>query len=131
MLSGARENKLLRYIIVGGLSYALELVVLILLVDHLMLPGVTSVAIAFWVGLGASFALQKLVAFRNRTSNKETFKQAILYITLVAINYGFTIVFVYMTEHMAGVVAARTVALIATTCWNYLAYRNVIFKDNR
>lgn len=123
------EHSFVRYVIVGGLSYVIELSLLLSLVYAASLSAPVGVAISFWVGLIVSFILQRIIAFRDKRSGRKLLAgQIVAYGALVAVNYAFTIGFVYIAEPLVGVVVSRTVALVITTLWNFLIYRNLIFK---
>ena len=122
------NHHLFRYIVIGGLSYAVELLSIYVL-TAVTRSSLIAVAIAFWIGLFVSFVLQKTVAFRNKlSSRKELTKQTAYYIALVLANYGFTILFVAFIQPYTGLVLARTLALFITTAWNYYIYKRIIFK---
>ncbi len=115
-----------RYIFIGGISYIIELATLLFLATILLLSPEISVALSFWVGLVVSFLLQKYIAFSNRKNDKRTIgKQTAAYGVLVVFNYCFTILFVGTFADIAGLVAARTVALLFTVSWNYFVYKRV------
>lgn len=123
------NNSLVRYIIVGGISFALEISVLFFLIHFFSFSTVAAVAVSFWVGLIASFLAQKYLTFQdNNRSTKRLLKQSIAYGALIAVNYAFTIGFVSLMDSIIGVYVARTVALTITTAWNYIIYAKIIFK---
>lgn len=124
------QSKLARYILVGGTSYLIELIVIFSLVA-LGVKEIISVAISFWIGLAISFILQKVFAFGNRDRTvKKLAWQSTSYGALVAINYFFTLTVVTLTTPLVGLFIARTAALIITTLWNYFAYKSIIFKES-
>lgn len=129
-LTNLLDKPVTKYIAAGGLSFVIEM----LLIYCLIMVGVgriTSVAIAFWVGLGVSFTLQKLYAFQNRdTAKKKVASQFILYGLLVAFNYCFTVAVVYMLSPLLGVFVSRALALAITTTWNFVIYKKIIFKSH-
>lgn len=125
------NNTLFRYIFIGGLSYLIEVITIYVIINYSDLGSLTAVAISFWLGLIASFFLQKFLAFKNKESSaKHLIWQSITYSILVIINYLFTLGFVAIFENTVGVFIARTIALIITTGWNFIVYSKVIFKRN-
>ncbi len=123
-----RHSQPFRYIFIGGVSYVVEMAVLLFLAYILHLSPGVSVALSFWVGLMVAFTLQKYIAFNNKTSSRKVIgKQATLYGGLVLLNYIFTLVFVSLFVGLLGLAISRTVALIITTFWNYFVYRK-LFK---
>lgn len=126
------ENSLIRYILVGGTSFVIEIGVIFVLAKTLGLNSILSVSIAFWFGFVVSFLLQKLVTFKDGSrSVKKVLKQTIMYGSLVLLNYLFTIAFVWLFENILGLIIARTIALIITTGWNFVIYQKIIFKPEK
>lgn len=116
-----------RYILVGGLSYTIELGFIYLLIIS-GVDRILAVAIGFWIGFFLAFSMQKILAFKDRSGKaKKIFKQSILYTALVIVNYSFTLVFVALLSPLMGVFIARTIALAITTCWNFVIYKQIIF----
>ena len=118
----------LRYVVVGGTTYVVELAVIVL-AQHLGASAVGAVAISFWFGLVVSFTLQKLVTFGDkRTHHKVVLPQIATFSLLVMFNFAFTIVVTKLLEHTLPVVAIRTLAIGITTLWNYYLYKTRIFR---
>jgi putative flippase GtrA len=122
------SNKIIRYLLVGGFSYFIELCVILFCKNVVGTNDITAVAISFWVGLIVAFVLQKIFTFNERSRGRKVVKQSILYGLLVLFNYLFTLFFVGIFTDYIDVVIARTLALIITTIWNFLIYNNYLFK---
>lgn len=122
------QNPIALYIFAGALSFAIELTVLhgALLTTNSRPAAVT---IGFIAGLTASFLLQKLLVFKDNQKNRsKTSKQVVAYLSLVALNYTFTLLFVEIVSDFISITIARTIALIITTGWNFIIYKLFIFK---
>jgi putative flippase GtrA len=123
-----RQRPGLRYVLVGGTTYVVELAVIVL-AQHLGASAVRAVAISFWFGLIVSFTLQKLVTFSDRrTHHKVVLSQIASFSLLVLFNFGFTIVVTKLLQHALPVVVIRTLAIGITTLWNYYLYKTRIFR---
>lgn len=123
------NKRIVRYLIAGSLSYALELTTLLSVHKFGHLTVEASTAIAFWVGLILSFIFQKLFAFRDYQKEiKAMTKQIGYYIGLVLFNYAFTLAVVAMLPSRY-VVVSRTIALVITAAWNYFLYKRFIFRE--
>lgn len=120
----------LRYVVVGGTSYVIELV-LLLTIFHLGNTSQTvAAAISYWVGLMIAFSLQKLIAFRDyRRELKILSQQGVLYGALTLWNYFFTLMVVSLFSSKY-ILLSRTLAQVIFSCWNYIIYKKVIFKDS-
>lgn len=130
MIKRLLSKKITRYILIGGVSYVIEVGILATCV-YLGAQTWLAVTIAFWVGFVVSLFLQKIIVFQDRDKRPRTlFVQTLLYGTLVAFNYVFTLVFISSLEAQLGVIVARTIALILTTGWNFIIYNKMIFREN-
>lgn len=122
------KSTLLRYLLVGAISFAIELSAMYLFI-LLGALDIIAVAIAFWVGLIVSFLFQKIYTFENHTTRvRHLTAQSIGYGSLVIVNYGFTLIFVAIFSPIIGILIARTVALVITTVWNFIIYKKIIFR---
>lgn len=124
------ERPLHRYIIIGGVVYCFELIVIVI---AQMLGGagpVLAVGLSFWLGLIVSFALQKLVAFSDkRLHHKVLLPQIIAFSLLVLFNFFFTLIVTDVLSPAVPAVVSRTIALGITTIWNFYIYKTRIFKS--
>lgn len=126
MIKLSKESR--RYIVIGLSVYILEILI-IAIAQYLGSSPEWAVAISFWVGLFASFGLQKLVTFQDkRMHHKVIFKQFGLFCLLVLFNFGFTLLMVKLLKPFMPAVLIRTLAIAMTTCWNFLLYKKGIFK---
>lgn len=119
---------LMRYLIIGVSVYVFELMVIVV-AQLLGAKAVVAVGISFWLGLIASFILQKFVTFGDkRVHHKVLIPQLLAFSLLVLWNFLFTI---GVTAALAGIVAptiTRTIALAITTIWNFYLYKTRIFR---
>lgn len=124
------NSSLVRYLITGGVGFAVEILIILLFVHVLRTSAVIAVAVSFWVGLVASFLMQKLFTFKNADhTTKALTKQTFLFAVLVAVNYIFTLVFVAIVNPILDMpTITRACALLITTAWNYFVYKHIIFR---
>ncbi len=117
-----------RYLVVGGSVYVLELM-MIVASQRMGFSAVTAVAIGFSVGLIVSFALQKVFTFRDkRIYHRILLPQIIAVVLLVIFNFSFTILMTKLLEDALPAAVIRTLALGATTIWNFNLYKTRIFN---
>ncbi len=122
------ERQFVRYVLVGGSAYVIEMAV-ILVALKAGTSNVLAVALSFWIGLTYSFILQKFFSFGDkRTHHKLLLKQAALVGCLVAFNFLFTIAVTAALQSILPAVVTRTLAIGATTLWNFYLYKTRIFK---
>lgn len=117
-----------RYMIVGGSVYALELVI-ILIAQRSGATAVQAVTLSFLIGLCVSFLLQKLFTFGDkRMKHRILIPQLIAVVLLVLFNLSFTVVVTKLLQAVWPPVVTRTLALMVTTIWNFYLYKTRIFK---
>lgn len=125
-----RESTLARYILVGGTGFALELVVLFVATRFFGASTLIAITLSFWIGIVASFLLQKMVAFGSRGMQFSTLSfQAVMYALLVVVNYLFSLAIAELFAGVVGIYLSRAIALLITTVWNFAAYKWVIFNE--
>lgn len=124
--------KIIRYLFSGGISYLVDLLSFLFLHDIVKSPLPISVGISFILGLSFSFLVNKTFVFAaNDNARFKTSYQIILFITLVMFNLVFTYMLVkLLLETGAPSFVAKTVPTICITLWNFLLYKNIIFKNN-
>lgn len=129
-LSQLLKRRGVRYLLVGGGVYMLELAV-ILLAQHLGASAITAVAAGFWVGLVVSFVLQKFIAFGDKRTHRRILLPQIIAVTmLVLFNFGFTLLVTKLLTPALPAVVSRTLALAITVTWNFYLYKTRIFKSD-
>lgn len=123
------KQKLVRYLLVGGTAYGVEISCLYFFVHALNLSSLRAVAISFWIGFVVAFILQKLITFKNYDKQTTTItKQLIGYGLLVAWNYGFTLIMVKLLSRHGSIIMIRTFVILIVTSWNFIFYQ-MIFKE--
>lgn len=118
---------LLRYILVGGSSFVLDLGILTVLTERLGVWYIASATAAFLVAFFYSFLLTKHFAFRAGGAHGP---QLLRYTMLVAMNYIVSIALLYgLTEYAhLHYVLSRIVAQGVVVCWNFVAYRTWVYR---
>jgi putative flippase GtrA len=116
-----------RYLVIGVSVYLFELLVIVA-AQALGANSVLAVGISFWLGLLASFGLQKVITFGDkRTHYRVLLPQLAAFSLLVLFNFGFTLLFTKLLEDTLPAVWCRTLALGITTIWNFYLYKTRIF----
>jgi putative flippase GtrA len=129
-LKAALRGPFGRYLVIGVSIYLFELVV-IYVAQRMGADAVVAVGLSFWLGLMASFLLQKLVTFRDRRMHhKVVLAQLLAVVGLVIFNFGFTIAVAKLLSNVVPAVVSRTLALGVTTIWNFYLYKTRIFKQS-
>ncbi|KKU82109.1 MAG: hypothetical protein UY07_C0003G0010 [Parcubacteria group bacterium GW2011_GWA1_47_8] len=128
-MNKARLFFLMRYLFAGLLAFTTNLSLFFMFINYFNMWYLTASTLAFILSVIVSFLAQKLVTFRDKTTDR-VHHQAAMYITIalfnVAANGGFMFSFVdlvYMPYMFAQVLSAGIIAV-----WSLAVYRYVIFK---
>lgn len=125
------KSSFFRYVFVGGLTYVVDITILVGMYAGLHTSRSLAASASFWAGLFFSFLLQKLVAFQDYQKEvKAISKQALAYGVLIAFNY-FLTVFIVNLFPGRDIVYSRTLAVGITTIWNYVVYKKLVFREPR
>ena len=121
---------LVRYLLAGGTSTAVDLGILYVLTEFLGWWYLASATAAFTLAFFVSFVLQKFYTFNNRDiSRKAVATQGAFYFTLAAANLGINTILMYALVEWAGVwyFCAQIIAAVAIAVESFFMYRFVIF----
>lgn len=128
MLERLIQSHVVRYVIAGVIAFAIELTFLLVIRSTFGFSVEVATGFAFWVGLAASFLLQKIFAFKDyQRTAKAISKQLGAFVVLVLFNYVFTLVIVGAFPGDM-IIISRSLALAIVTLWNFFIYKRFIFK---
>lgn len=120
------ESSVVRFVIVGGLSFALDLGILAILHGGFGVDLWIATPIAFVTSLVFNFLFQRLFTFRASSHRAVS---AAKYLLLVFFNIVVSDLIVTGFDSQGwSYVAGKVTATVMTTVWNYLLYRHWIFK---
>jgi putative flippase GtrA len=123
---GLYQNAVVRFLFVGGLSFALDLGLLALLHEVFGVELWLATPVAFVVSLVFNFLLQRMFTFR--ATNKGSVS-AVKYILLVIVNIAVSDLVVTGFDALGwSYLIGKACATVMTTVWNYFLYRHWIFK---
>lgn len=126
LVVGLYQNAIVRFLFVGGISFALDLGLLILLHEVFGVALWAATPIAFVVSLVFNFLLQRIFTFR--ATNKGSVSAA-KYILLVVFNIAVSDLIVTGFDALGwSYIIGKTTATALTTVWNYFLYRHWIFQ---
>lgn len=115
-----------RYLIVGLLSYLIDIGTLAAAWHVFDLPLWLATTLGFWTSFVANFLLSRHWTFG--ATHQPSSRQMTRYGCLVAVNYATTVFAVEALHHIGlGVLLARTVVLAVLTVWTYQVYRRWVF----
>lgn len=120
-------SELARFIIVGGLSFVIDLGLLMLLHEVFQVDLLIATPAAFLTSLAFNYALQRIFTFRADNGKSVSF---IKYCLLVAFNTVAVDLIVNFIDWLgAGYQVGKVIATVLTTAWNFLLYKHWIFKS--
>jgi putative flippase GtrA len=126
LVTGLYQNAVVRFLFVGGLSFALDLGLLVLFHEVFGVALWAATPIAFVVSLVFNFVLQRVFTFR--ATNKGSVS-ALKYILLVIVNIAVSDLIVIAFDALGwSYIIGKTTATVLTTVWNYFLYRHWIFQ---
>ncbi|MDI3403985.1 GtrA family protein [Streptomyces cavernicola] len=115
-----------RFLLVGGLCYAIDVGTLVLLHGVLNMQLAAATSLAFVTVLVVNFGLNRSFVFRSGNLAGQAF---VKYLALVALNYCATVATVTgLTALGLAYVVAKTVSTVANAVANYCAFRWWIFR---
>lgn len=119
------HRRIARYLLVGMVSFLLDVATLWLAYRMFHLPIAESTTLGFIVGLGFNFSASKLFTFRARS---DTPGQALRYTALLGLNYFLTLAIVSASEAWGpGFVAGKLCSVGLITSLNYLVLSHWVF----
>jgi len=124
-----RHASIAKFAVVGGVSFAVDYGLLLLLHRLFGLQLEVSVTIAFLSGLLVNFLLNKYWSFRAPRGASQSARQAVLYGLLVAANLIFTYLLISGLARV-GIAPelSKPVATAISMVFNYVVYKLVIFR---
>ncbi|HEV7147059.1 MAG TPA: GtrA family protein [Pedococcus sp.] len=124
-LARLRDARVLRYLLIGGSSFVLDLGLLTLGFRTLHWPLWVATAAGFWGSFFYNYLLQRRFSFHAAGSQVGSL---VRYSVLLAFNTVATIAIVGFFQRIGwGYVTGKVIATGATTIWNYFAYKEWVF----
>lgn len=129
LVASVWASSAVRYLVVGGLSFLFDVGVLWLLHEGLRVPLPVATPAAFLLSFAVTYTLQRTVAFRAADGVAPS---VIKYALLVAFNTVATTAIVWASDALGMPwLVGKVAAVVATTVWNYFAYRYWVFPTRK
>jgi len=124
-----KKERIVKYIMAGGIATAVNLVLLYVLTDWVGLWYLVSAILAFIGGFFASFFLQKLWTFQDKR-REETERQMTIFFLVAMINLAGNTFLMYLLVDIfrAWYMLAQVISAALIAIWNYNALRIFVFK---
>lgn len=125
-----RHGHIVRFLIVGGLSFAIDYGLLLILHYLVRLPLPIAITTGFLGGFVVNFILNKYWTFQAPHSVRQSMRQGILYTLLVGVNLLLTnaIILALSVVHIHPE-TSKPISTALIMAINYVMYKWVIFKN--
>lgn len=121
------ERSFVRYVFVGGTTFAIDFLLLVLLHEIFGISLIFAATLSYWTSIAFNFTANRLWTF-SATPDQFT-KNIVLYLLLLALNYGFVIGFISLVTHFGlHYTLAKIIATGIQIAWTYAAYKKAVFK---
>ncbi|WP_051662318.1 MULTISPECIES: GtrA family protein [unclassified Microbacterium] len=121
------SHSAVRYLVIGGFCFLVDAGLLWIAHDLLGVPLAVATPVAFLASFAVTYTLQRVVAF---ASDSKVVPSVARYTALVIFNTIATTAIVWFVDSLGGGwFVGKVLAVIATTVWNYFAYRYWVFTN--
>lgn len=130
-LNNTRQYTIFRFLIVGAISFCVDYFFLLIMYRLFDLPITVATTISFFIGLIVNFTLHKHWTFGTEGGAREYVRQTTLYGLLLLFNLIFTNWFIVTlgSKFQIGPEITKPIITLIIMCWNYVIYKNIIFKS--
>lgn len=121
------SHSFVRYIIIGGGTFAIDFLLLVLLHGFLGINVLVAATISYWTSIVFNFISNRFWTFG--ATETHIIKHIAYYGVLLVLNYIFTIAFIGIaTDHGMHYTYAKILAVAIQMSWTYFAYKKIIFR---
>jgi putative flippase GtrA len=121
------RHHLVRYLFVGGTTFAIDLGLLVLLHGKIEMWLPLATAISYSVSIVYNFCLNRWWTF-SAAEKKTLGKHIVPYLTLLGCNLVFTVVSVSLLSHAMNYAVAKVISVSIQTTWTYFCYKHFVFN---
>lgn len=120
------RHHFVRYLLVGGTTFAIDFAILVLLHGHLKLNLGASTSVAYWISIVYNFTLNRYWTFDAREKDSLA-RHLSTYLVLLIFNYLFTVTFVSILGEHHNYIIIKALAVAIQMVWTYPIYKKFIF----
>jgi putative flippase GtrA len=117
-----------RFLVIGGFSALLEIVLLVFLVEWIGLGYLLSNSIAFLVVNMINFLLSKYWVFAAGTRKKGVEIGLFYFVVLIGLALNQAVMFILVEFMSFDYKISKVAAILVTVIWNYFGKKNLVFK---
>jgi putative flippase GtrA len=117
-----------RFLVIGGFSALLEIVLLVFLVEWIGLGYLLSNSIAFLVVNLINFLLSKYWVFETGNRKKGVEIGLFYFVVLIGLALNQAVMFILVEFMSFDYKISKVAAILVTVIWNYFGKKNLVFK---
>lgn len=126
------QNTVIKYLLTGGITFAVDYLVLLTGYYVFSLPLWVATTLGYLGGLCVSFFINRAWVFGERGMQRKMTRQLVEYILLLLFNYMFTVLAIRLLDNLGVSPAISKIFVTAMIAgWNYLIYNKVIFSHDK
>jgi putative flippase GtrA len=124
------QVQLFRYLIVGGLAFVVDFIVLFLLVNYLSVNYLVAAGISFLLGLLANYLLSISWVF-NQEAKSSISQSVLIFVVTGVVGLGINEVFMYTFTHLVGLqyLLSKIFTVPIVLLWNFLSRRYLLNRS--
>lgn len=122
------EHRFMRYVLVGGTTFALDIGLFSLLHSLLGWDILLANTVSYWTAIAFNFTVNRTWTFTAKQTALR--RNLYLYTGLLVCNFAFSSVFLMIVTSMGlNPQVAKIIATCLQTLWTYIAYVKVVFRN--
>lgn len=126
------QNTVIKYLLTGGLTFAVDYLVLLTGFYVFLLPLWAATTLGYLAGLCVSFFINRVWVFGEHGKQRKMARQLVEYVLLLLFNYIFTVFTIRLLDNLGVTPAISKIIVTAMIAgWNYLIYNKVIFTHDK
>ena len=124
------QVQLFRYLIVGGLAFVVDFIVLFLLVNYLSVNYLVAAGISFLLGLLANYLLSISWVF-NQEAKSSISQSVLIFVITGVVGLGINEVFMFTFTHLVGLqyLLSKIFTVPIVLLWNFLSRRYLLNRS--
>ena len=124
------QVQLFRYLIVGGLAFVVDFIVLLLLVNYLSVNYLVAAGISFLLGLLANYLLSISWVF-NQEAKSSISQSVLIFVITGVVGLGINEVFMFTFTHLVGLqyLLSKIFTVPIVLLWNFLSRRYLLNRS--
>ena len=122
------SNQIVRFLIVGGITFGLDMAVLVILIDYFEVYYLFSAAAGFIIGSALNYVLSIMFVFHSGRFNRRTNEFIVFIIlTLVGVLLNHGVMYLGHGIILINYKVVKVVSLVIVTIFNFLIKKFIVF----